>query len=159
MLPADFESLVRYHDWASRRLLDTAALLTPTQLETGALSQGTLLATLRHVADVSQSWLCSAAGEPDLTEQQMEQFAGLASLRAFWLAEDERLLAFVRSVTDLNIEVTPSSKKRPYKICQVLFHIVNHRMDHGNEIGWYMTRLGHSPGEMGFVHYLDLHLD
>jgi uncharacterized damage-inducible protein DinB len=159
MPPAFFETLVRHHAWAGQRLLDTAALLTPAQLETGSLSQGSLFATLRHVADVNQSWGRTAQGLPELSAEQVEHdLVDLASLRDFWFAEDARLLAFTRSLTpaDLEREVHRLSKTRTYKIGWILFHITNHRMDHGNEIGWDLTRLGHSPGEMGFMAFLDL---
>lgn len=161
MQPAHYETLMRHHAWAVQRLLDTAALLTPAELETDVLSHGTLLATLRHVADADQCWGRTARGLLDViydVKRMEEELPDLPSLRAFWLAEDARLVDFACSLSpaDLDRDVRPPWKKQPYKVWQILSHIANHRAEHGNQIGWQLTALGHSPGEMGLVGFLDL---
>ncbi len=162
MPSAYFETLMRHHAWAVQRLLDTAALVThPPGVETDALSHGTLLATLRHVADVDQSWGRTAQGLVHAgydVNRMEEEFVDLPSLREFWLAEDARLVDFASSLSpaDLNRDMQPPWKKQPYKIWQILTHISNHRAEHGNQIGWQLTALGHPPGEMGFMGFVDL---
>jgi uncharacterized damage-inducible protein DinB len=159
MPSAHFETLMRHHAWAVQRLLDAASLVTPAQLEADVLSHGTVLATLRHVADVDQSWGRTAQGQPAHDVKRMEEeFVDLSSLRVFWLAEAARLVDFACSLSplDLDRDVHPPWKKQPYKIWQILFHISNHRAEHGNQIGWHLTTLGHSPGDMGFMGFVDL---
>lgn len=159
MPSAYFETLMRHHAWAVQHLLDTAALVTSAELEMDALSHGTLLATLRHVADADQSWGRTAQGQVAYDVKRMEEeFVDLPSLRAFWLAEDARLVDFASSLSpaDLDRDMQPPWKKQSYKIWQILCHIANHRAEHGNQIGWQLTALGHSPGEMGFMGFIDL---
>ncbi len=158
MPPAYFETLMRHHAWAVQRLLDTAALVAPAQLETDVLGQGTVLTSLRHVADVDQSWGRTAQGRLSYDARRMDEFVDLPSLRAFWLAEDVRLVDFACSLSpaNLDLDVQPPWKKQPYAIWQILSHICNHRAEHGNQIGWQLTTLGHSPGEMGFMGFVDL---
>ncbi|MPZ98606.1 MAG: DUF664 domain-containing protein [Dehalococcoidia bacterium] len=164
-MPSSYAAmLMQHHAWAVERLLETAALLPPAQLETNVLSHGGLLSTLRHVADVDQSWgraLLAGLGhdvEPVAAEVMDEQLAELASLRAFWLPEVARLVdvAGALSPADLDRDVQPSWKRQPYKAWQVLTHISNHRAEHGNQLGWQLTALGHSPGELGFMGFVDL---
>jgi uncharacterized damage-inducible protein DinB len=154
-----YEQLMRHHAWAVQRLLDTAALLSPDQLETPSASHGTLLATLRHVADVDQSWGRVARGaEPDDIADIEERLDSLEALRAYWLTETAALVEFASTLTasDLEREIRPPWKRHPYLLWQVLTHLTNHRAEHGNEIGWRLTALGHSPGELAFMGWVDL---
>ena len=154
-----FVTLMRHHAWAVQRLLDTAALVTPPQLEVDALGHGSLLATLRHVADVDQSWGRAAQGQPIYEVEQMEeQCPDLPALRAFWLAEAAQLAEFAGSLSsaDLDRDIQPPWRKQPYKLWQILMHLTNHRAEHGNQIGWQLTALGHSPGELSFMGFIEL---
>lgn len=148
---------MRHHAWAVQRLLDTAALVAPNQLEADVLSHGSILATLRHVADVDQSWGRTAQGQTVYEVEQMEAECGdLPSLRAFWLAEVAGLVDFAHGLSPagLDREVQPSWRPEPYAIWQILWHISNHRAEHGNQIGWQLTALGHTPGDMGFMGFV-----
>ena len=68
------------------------------------------------------------------------------------------LAKFVRALpaSALDRDVHPPWKQRPYKIWQIVTHITTHRGEHGNQIGWQPTALGHSPGELGFMGFVDL---
>jgi len=155
--PSELETVARYHAWMGRQLLDAAGWVQEERLTSSARSHGSVLETLRHIADVAQSWRNTAEGSPELTVQEMEHFADLPSLRAFWQQEDERLLKWVRSLDPTDVERDVAGpRKRTVPIWQVVFHIVNHRVEHGNEIGWALTELGQSPGDLGFMHYLDV---
>ena len=159
MSSAYFDTLLRHHAWTITRLLETADLVAPAELEAETLSHGSLFATLRHVADVDQSWGRVVLGEDQLDLARVEEkLVDLASLRAFWLPEVARLSAFVEALpaADLDRDVQPPWKRRPYKIWQIVTHITSHRGEHGNQIGWRLTSLGHSPGELGFMGFVDL---
>ncbi len=154
-----YELLMRHHAWAAERLLDTAAPLPPARLEAPSSSHGTLLGTLCHVADVDQSWGRVARGlvpeEQSAIEQRLDS---LASLRSYWLAEVASLVDFASGLSseDLEREVRPPWKSHTYRVWQVLVHIATHRGEHGNQVGWQLTALGASPGELGFMGWVDL---
>jgi uncharacterized damage-inducible protein DinB len=156
---AMLDTLVRYHAWAGQKLLDTASLLPADQLASGSLSQGSLFQALVHVVDVNQSWRSAAEGIPGLMPEEVAESQDLSALRAFWSEEDARLVSFVRSLSeaDLEREVVPEWKTRPFKIWQIVLHLVTHAAEHTNEIGWALTKLGHSPGELAFMRFVDLH--
>lgn len=151
--------LMRHHRWAVGRLLDTAALVPAEDLERPGLSHESIFATLRHIADVDQSWGRRARGEQDLSVEEMTALAPeLAALRDFWLPEADDLVRFARGLTDADLEreVQPPWKRQPYRVWQILTHIATHRGEHGNQVGWQLTALGQSPGEMGFLGFVDL---
>lgn len=158
MSPSYFEALLHHHSWAVKHLLDTAALVTSVELGADSLGQGSILASLQHLADADQSWGRVAQGIQILDPEEMtSQCVDLPSLRAFWLPESTRLIDFVMSFApdDFEREVQPPWRRQPNKIWQVLLHITNHPAEHGNQIGWQLTELGHSPGEMGFIEFVD----
>jgi uncharacterized damage-inducible protein DinB len=158
--PGSLQTLALYHAWIGERLFDAAGRVPEVLLTSSARSHGSVLETLRHVADVAQSWRNAAEGTPEHTMQEMERLTDLASIRAFWTDEDERLIRLVSSMTPADSErEVAGPRKRSIPMWQVVFHIVNHSVEHGNEIGWALTELGQSPSDLGFMHYLDTNRD
>ena len=152
--------LVDFHAWQGASLLDAAARVPIDALMTTEVNNGSLFEALRHVVDVNFSWRCAAEGLPDPgLAWNVHPMEDLASLRAFWTAEDARLTVLVASwgPDDLERVVTPSWRTEPFKLWQVVLHIVTHQSDAVTEIGWALTRLGHSPGEIGFMPYVNTH--
>lgn len=157
MATASVAALMRHHAWAVRRLLDTAAAATNEQLSADSEGRGSIFATLRHIADVDQSWGRVARGELDLSlDQVVELCPDLSALRAFWLDEVAHLVRFAGSLTPevLEREVQPPWNALTVRVWQVLWHITDHRAEHGGEVGWRLTALGHSPGELGFMYFV-----
>ncbi len=154
----DYESLVQFNNWANARLLETAAQLTPKQLHSGKLSKGTGFETLRHVLDVEWSWRMACEEKPASEELwKIEPLEDFAAVRARWEAEGASLLAFVQSLRadDFERVVTPSWEKASYKIDDIIMHIIIHATDHRSELGWFFTGLGHSPGDIEWLGYVD----
>jgi uncharacterized damage-inducible protein DinB len=160
MQPSDYVSLVQFNRWANNRLLDIAAKLSPEQLHAEAgLSYGSAFKTLRHILDVGWSWRLVCQGEEAskmLWEVvPMEDFE---SMRAYWEPEAQRLVDFVRSLSGDDPERTatdPGGQTKAFSVKQILNHIVIHDTGHRNEVGWYFTRLGCSPGDLDFLDYLN----
>ncbi len=158
MQNTDFIELARYNQWANQRLLDTAAKVSPESLHADAgLSFGSAFHTLRHVLDVGWSWRIACEGQ-EATQMlwEVEPLEDLAAVRAYWDGEAERLVTFVRSLStdDLNRQVKLGTERNAYALRDILLHMVTHDTGHRNEIGWYFTRLGHSPGDMDFLDYV-----
>jgi uncharacterized damage-inducible protein DinB len=164
---ADLVTQVEYNNWANQQVLNAAARIPAEQLFAtrealgvpAQLSNPSAFDTLRHVLDVEWSWRLACQEIPAtqlLWEVETEPLDDLASVATYWQAERERLLAFVRSLSqsDIEREVTPSWGKRSCRIEHIVMHIVHHGTFHQTELGWYLTALGHSPGELGFLDYL-----
>jgi uncharacterized damage-inducible protein DinB len=153
------QTLVGYHVWAGRRLLDAAGKLTPEELQTGSPSSGTIFNALRHILDVSYSWRKVIEGTDDgKWVWDVESLEDLTEVRASWEAENRRLAVLVASMRaeDLDREAVKQNwPGHPFRPWQIVVHLVSHQVEHANEVGWRLTELGHSPGGMGFIAYVD----
>lgn len=162
MQPSEYVSLVQFNQWANDRLLDIAAKLSPEQLHAEAgLSFGSAFKTLRHVLDVGWSWRLVCQGqEASKLLWEVEPMEDFESMRAFWGPESQRLIDYVKSLSADDLDriaspMNPSEESKRHPIKHLLLHIVTHDTGHRNEIGWYFTRLGHSPGNMDFLDAVD----
>ncbi len=153
----DYVTFLEYNNWANNRLLDIAEQLPEAQLHSGKLSRGSAFETLHHMLDAEWSWrvICQNVppGDPPWTVEALNHLPGL---RAYWKEENERLLTFVQTLSeaDLEHEAFAFWREQQVKIKYALLHIVNHASNHRCEVGWYFTDLGHSPGDLEFVDYL-----
>ena len=156
----ELDLLVAFHAWQGAALLDAAALVPEDALRATALNEGTVFDALRHALDVNFSWRCAAEGLPDPgLVWEVEPLEDLANVDAFWRAEDGRLGGLVAgwSEEDPGRLVVPPWRKEPFKLWQVVMHIVTHQSDLAAQIGWALTRMGQSPGEIGFMQYVNTH--
>ncbi len=153
----DMITYVQYNNWGNERLVAVAEQIPPDQLRTGTLSKGDAFETLRHVVDVEWSWRMACEEKPATQVLwEIEPLEDLPAVKAYWQAEGERLLAFVRGLSeaDFEREVIPSWQDKSAKIKHILMHLVNHGTNHRSELGWYFTSLGYSPGDLDFLDYI-----
>lgn len=152
--------LLDFHRWQGEQLLDAAAQVPAEVLASTPLNDRTLWETLRHIVDVSYSWRCAAEGLPvEGMAWDVAPLEDLPALRAFWMAEADRLLELVLAwgEDDLAEQVTPSWRREPFARWQMVLHVVTHQSDQASEVAWALTRLGRSPGEVGFMRYVHTH--
>jgi len=84
-------------------------------------------------------------------------FPTVKALRARWDEETQALDAFLRTLADEDLRrplTAPSSP--PETLGQQLLHLVLHGARHRSEVALLLTELGHSPGGMDFLPYLNL---
>jgi uncharacterized damage-inducible protein DinB len=156
-------ALVRFHAWANDRILATAAGLSEEELgRPDTLDRGSAFDTLRHLVDVNWSWREFCAGN-DVGETYVWDHGfvldDLPAIHAFCREEDARLRDYVASL-DLAALAEPlsSSEDPDDRIARwlILVHIVNHGTQHRSEIAHYLTRCGHSPGDLDLLDALTL---
>ena len=161
----DLLTLFEYNRWANERIVRYSARVSRKQLTApDKLSHGSLLRSLIHLADVEWSWrLACQTGKLPADYITEAQCPDIPALRRFWRDEMETMLAYVRSLSDEQVKgptrytVPRGSKIRTRLLWQVLLHIVNHGTHHRGEIGRYLARCGHSPGDLDFLDYISKH--
>ncbi len=155
---ADLGLLFEYNQWANSRILQQALRLTPKQLSTPRkVSHGSAFQGLLHLVDVEWSWrqACQTGLFP--TEILSEvQLPDLKVLRRFWLAEMGEMSAYIRSLSEsqVNAPVRYSwarARPREKTLWHVLAHLVNHGTQHRAELGGYLAQCGHAPGDLDFI--------
>src|SRR5712691_174266 len=139
-----------HHAWATLRLLDACAVLTPEQLATIVPgTYGSILATLRHLVggDLSYLFVLTDGRVSEIEEEQMDVLqlrAALVENRTAWsslLAEDLDPDSIVIRHRD---DGTDSLAPLGIRLAQAL----NHGTDHRSQICTVLTTLGVEPPEI-----------
>ncbi len=153
----------RHSTWANQQLLTAAESLTPEELRTpiGEGSIGDLLETLIHMYDAQLAWYDRArtgASGPTLTPDEVPD---IASLRSAWDKTDQEMDDWLSKLTaaELNEPVAYRSfygYEAEYTIRDMLIHQAFHSHQHRGEVALILSQLGHSPGELDFIDYVNL---
>ena len=162
----DTESLlafVRFHAWANDRILSVAAALSDEELRREAvLDRGSAFDTIRHLVDVDWSWREFCLGN-DIEDSYVWDHGftldDLPDIHTFCLEEDRRLRSYVESLDETALTEPMAMSEDPADLIPrwlILAHIVNHGTQHRSELAHYLTRCGHSPGDLDLLDALVL---
>ena len=154
-------AFVRFHAWANDRILTTAVGLSDEQFRrTGVLDHGSAFETIRHLVDVDWSWREFCVGN-DVGDTYVWDHGfvldDLPAIHAFCLEEDARLRGFVESLDDAGLN-EPWGTRPDFRIPRwlVVAHVVNHGTQHRSELAHYLTKCGHSPGDLDLLDAFEL---
>lgn len=152
-----------YNTWANQRVLDTAAQLTPEQLRAGSsASFVSIFDTLVHTMSAQWIWLSRWQGTSPTAMINPNDFADLPAVSERWAKIEQDTQAFVARLdeaTFMQTEVVYTNTKGQsfsYPLWQLMLHQVNHATQHRSEVAAVMTQLGHSPGWLDLIMYLNL---
>jgi uncharacterized damage-inducible protein DinB len=159
----DILILYQYNAWSNAKLLHAASditreqFLAPTPFPHGSL-QGTLIHALFGEWLWRQRW--EATAPPFTFRFKPEEFPTVESLRARWADEEARLMNFVANVTEERLYSKfkyTSTEGYPYErmVWETMVHLVNHGTQHKTEAAAILTSLGHSPGDIDLIVYLN----
>jgi uncharacterized damage-inducible protein DinB len=171
----DAKLLYRYMDWADDRILAQAAQIDAAQFSAVVdcgVSFGSLHGTLLHMVDTLYNWRLNFEGyfrdlrtpdEFDATELKLADFPTFEAVTARWQVERAAMWAYLDTLDDAQIAgmiyyTLPSGTVRERTLWHALLHVVNHSMQHRSEAAALLTRLGHSPGDVDLVVFLNQHL-
>jgi len=155
-------SLYRYNDWANQRVLDTSARLTREQLLAGGgASFDSVRDTLVHIMGAQWVYLERWHGRSPRTLPSASDFADVDAIRKRWEAIEHDTRAFVAELSDADlarvVEYTNTQGERwAYPLWQQMIHQVNHATQHRSEAAVMLTTLGHSPGLLDLLYFVDL---
>ena len=157
----DIKLMYEYNYWANKKILSAAEDISTEELiKPNNSSWGSLRGTLIHILDTEYGWrmLCKDLIFSD--EMKPEDFPDLAAIKTRWEADEADMMSYLNSLTDDDLEglVTYEVGKgitRNRVLWHCLYHVVNHGMQHRSECAAMLTDLGHSPGDLDFVDYLN----
>ncbi len=145
-----------YTAWATRRLLDAAAQLSPEELtQDFKTADGSILNTLAHVFASERAWLArlqTIAPSAFITDNDRNfQF-----LQDEWPQLHERWKNW-----SLQLDDASAGKPLAYKelkgnqhtqpIWQLVLHVVNHGTHHRGQVAGFLRSLGYSPPPLDLV--------
>src|SRR5438477_518819 len=105
MTPNEVQLLYDYNVWANRRSLDAAGKLAPEQfLKHLGNSFSSVRDTLAHIYGAEVIWLDRFNGRSPSALPSANDFPDHTTLRAAWMDHEQRLLAFVRGLTQADLD-------------------------------------------------------
>lgn len=159
MSPEDMRQLYDFNAWANRRSLDAASALTSEQF-TKALgsSFSSVRDTLAHIYGAEWIWLERFQGRSPSSLPETNQFSDFSSLQKTWLEHEARLLAFVRGLTQADLDRVMEYKTLNYGVYsnplwQSMQHLVNHGSYHRGQVTTLLRQLGGKPILTDLMHF------
>ena len=171
----DIKLMYEYTYWATKRILKTAAKVSPDQY-VEMTSYRSLRGTLVHELD--STWesrlACQQygvavatlkAGSPapkwDLRMDSEAEFPTLAALEKRWQEEEKEMRAYLDTLRDEDMTgrvvryTIPGNIVRERVLWHWLYGDVNHSTQHRSEAAEKLTAFGYSPGELDFTAFLN----
>jgi uncharacterized damage-inducible protein DinB len=141
------EDAVRHHTWATLRLLDACASLTPEQLSTSVPgTYGSILDTLRHIVGADRWYLELLSG--GAIRAIDEDAMSLAQLRAAMAANPpiwETVLADATDPDQVIVRRHEDGSEVRNRLGIRLAQVVHHGTDHRSQVATALTSLGIEP--------------
>ena len=147
-----------YSAWASQRLLDAAAKLTPEELTRDfKTADKTVLDTLAHVFAADRIWLARVQGAPRASFIDPED-RNLGRLNQEWPALQQSWKQHTAPLADqdaLQVISYKDLKGNPYQqpLWQILLHLVNHGTHHRGQVSGFLRAMGHQPPPLDLIAY------
>jgi len=145
-----------YHAWASRRLLDAVAQLTPEeQSRDFKTSDNSPLNTLAHVFGADRLWLTRMHGESP-AKLLSPGDRDLSVLTKEWPVVLEGWKQYLSPLDDDGVQkeiAYRDTKGNPYQqpLWQILLHVVNHGTHHRGQVSGFLRAMGHLPPPLDLI--------
>ena len=144
-----FALMAKYNTWANARLFRMAGQLSDEQYRRDVSAYfKSLHGTLNHLLVADRIWMLRLTGT-GVAPSRLDSILcdDLAVLTEARRAEDERLVSFVESLTDEQLEATieyrtTKGSQQQQKLREVLAHLFNHQTHHRGQAHAILTALG-----------------
>jgi uncharacterized damage-inducible protein DinB len=153
--------LYQYNRWANARILGAAAKIGEAQfLAPGEFGHGGLRGTLVHTLFAEWIWRLRWQGSPPNVRWKPEDFPTFASLKTRWLEEEIKLMEFVDGLTEERLKaefdyISTEGQAHRRIMWEAMAHLVNHGTQHRSEAAAMLTAMGHSPGDIDLIVFLN----
>jgi uncharacterized damage-inducible protein DinB len=153
--------LYQYNRWANARILGAAAKIGEAQfLAPGEFGHGGLRGTLVHTLFAEWIWRLRWQGSPPNVRWKPEDFPTFASLETRWLEEEIKLMEFVDGLTEERLKaefdyISTEGQAHRRIMWEAMAHLVNHGTQHRSEAAAMLTAMGHSPGDIDLIVFLN----
>lgn len=150
---------LEYSAWASRKLVEAAAQLSPGQLTRDfGTADRSVLGTLVHVFAADRVWLGRIHGNPPTTFLNPEADMHLTVLQNDWPVLHQRWREWAESIDDETAaskmaysDLKGNSCETP--LWQNVLHVVNHATHHRGQVVGFMRTMGQTPPWIDLIAY------
>ena len=160
MTHADLIFLFAYNRWANARTLSAAARLTPDQFTRDLGSSfASVRDTLVHIYGAEWIWLARWKGTSPTTAIVAADIPDVAALAARWRTVEEEQAAFIKDLTDADIErlieyANLKGDRFINPLGPLMQHLVNHSTYHRGQVTTMLRQLGATPVSTDLVTFL-----
>ena len=149
----ELRQLIEYLFWVRDRIFAASAVLTDSEFQSGqTVTTRDLRATLAHQIENEWAWrIRLSEGSFPAGDVTPTEYPTLDSLVDRWHREERDLRAWFRGLSDLDLATQPPGDDNPLAMWHYLLYVVNHGIQQFTEAAVLLTRLGHSPGEIGYL--------
>lgn len=157
----DILLLYQYNQWASAKILNAATNVTQDQfIAPASFPHSGLRGTLVHTLSAQWIWRERWEGTSPTALLDPRDFPTFEALQARWTAEEQKLMDFVAGITDESLNNTfayRNTKGQPFTkvLWHAMVHVINHGTQHRSEAAAILTDLGHSPGDLDMIFFLE----
>jgi uncharacterized damage-inducible protein DinB len=148
-----------YSAWATQRLLDVAATLSPEELTRDfQTADKCVLNTLAHIYAGDRMWLSQVLGAPRATFVDPED-RDLTLLQTEWPTLHQRWKLWMRDLSDDDVAEKmiffEGMRGNPYTkpVWQIVLHVVNHGTHHRGQVSGFLRAMGHKPPPLDLMEY------
>ncbi len=157
---ADIQSLYEYTWWANARILALAERLSPAQFATVSLGNIHLRTTLVHMIEAQEIWLSRWQGRSVQALEISSDSATVDTIRAAWQQQAAQIAAYLTTLSDADLDRTVSFVNRngatgSFILWQMMMQVINHGTQHRSELAELLTQLGHSPGNLDYIVFIN----
>jgi uncharacterized damage-inducible protein DinB len=149
---------IRYSGWASRKLMDAVAELTPEQLTRpmGVSHEG-LQKTLAHIYFADSIWYTRTVDSARPVPNPQE-LPSIETLDAEWQALQQNWEKWSEALSDSDLQREAHYKLldgTPFTtpVCQIVLHLVNHATLHRGQVMAMLRQLGTKPPATDLIFY------
>lgn len=145
--------LVDYLFWVRDRVLAAAASLPEDEFGSSVtVVTRDLRATLVHQLENEWAWRVRLTeGAFPVDGLNPADYATLEELVEHWHREARVLRAWFGGISDSQLATRPPGDGNVLPLSRYLMYVVTHGIQQFSEAAVLLTRLGHSPGEIGFL--------
>ena len=148
-----------YTAFASSRLVDAAANLSPSELTRDfQTADRSVLGTLAHVYAADRVWLGRIHGHPPRKLLDPEVDLHLSVLQTDWPAILTRWKDWATGLTDDSAQTALAftdlkGNRHQQPLWQIVLHVVNHGTHHRGQVSGMLRALGHTPPPLDLIAY------
>ena len=149
----DVDALLDYLFWVRDRVLAATASLSDDEFRSGEIV-GTrdLRGTLVHQLENEWAWrIRLSEGSFPLGDLAPDDYPTLDDLVRRWRQEERALRTWFAHVSDERLGTRPPGDANVLPLWRYLVYVVTHGVQQFSDAAVLLTRIGHSPGEIGFL--------
>jgi uncharacterized damage-inducible protein DinB len=147
-----------YTAWATARLLEAAAKLSPEELtrDFGTANQS-VVGTLAHIFTADRTWITRIQGQPP-SKPITDANRDLILLQREWPLVLHAWREWASGLTDENASQVASyrdGKGNPWTTpCwKIVLHAVNHSTHHRGQVSGFLRAMGYTPPQLDLIAY------